>query len=265
MIKFIFKTILTLFVLLILGLIGAYFYAGEIVKHAVETYVPQVTKTSAKLEGMDLSLMKGEILLTGLEIGNPAGFKAPDVFSVKKIYVNFDPKSVLTDKIIINKILIDGTHVSAEATYKEGTITSNLTTLQKNVEEFTGSSTPENKEPAKQQEAKKASGSSKSVVIKDLAINNSSLTLGFMNQTAEIPLPNINQKNIGEKGKKQSLQESVAYIFSLISVESIKATVAGVQDLLKKGAEEALKGATGIVDEATKTSEGLVNAVKNIF
>ena len=267
MIKFIFKTILTILFLLVLGLVGAYFYAGEIVKKAVETYVPQITKTSAKLEGMDLSLMKGEISLNGLEISNPQGFKSPDVFSVKKVYVRIDPKSVLTDKIIIEQILIDGTHVSAEATYKDGEVTSNITKIQKNVEEYLGSSQSADAKATeeKKEEPKTSSSSSKRVVIKDLQINNTSLTLGLMDQTAEIPLPNIEQKNIGEKGKKQTIRETVAYIFNLISLESIKASVAGAQDLLKKTAENALQGAANVVDEAKKNSEGLINAVKNIF
>lgn len=266
MIKFIFKTILTILFLLVLGLVGAYFYAGEIAKKAVETYVPQITKTSAKLEGMDLSFMKGEISLNGLEISNPQGFKSPDVFSVKKIYVRIDPKSVLTDKIVIEQILVDGTHVSAEATYKDGEITSNITKIQKNVEEYLGASQTTDAQPVEtKKEVTKTSSSSKRVVIKDLQINNTSLTLGLMDQTAEIGLPNIEQKNIGEKGKKQTIKETVAYIFNLISLESIKASVAGAQDLLKKTAENALQGVTDVVDEAKKNPEGLINAVKNIF
>ena len=87
MIKFILKTILILLLLIIIALIGVYFYAGEIVKKAVETYVPQVTQTSAELKGMDLSLFKGEVSLNGLTIGNVKGYQSPDVFSVKKIFL----------------------------------------------------------------------------------------------------------------------------------------------------------------------------------
>ena len=268
MLKFLFKTILILLLLILFALVGAYFYAGEIVKKAVETYVPQITGTSAKLEGMDLSLFKGEVSLSGLTIGNVKGYNSPDVFSVKKIYVKFDPKSVLKDKIIINQVLIDGTHVSAEATYKAGKVTSNLTTLKNNVDNFMKKSTSSastSKSIEKEKKASTQSASSKAVVIKDLQINNSSLTVGLLSQSMDIPLPNIQQKNIGEKGKKTTLKETVVMIFDMISIESIKATAKGVQDLLKKSAEEAVRGAKGLVEDAKKNTEGLVNAVKDIF
>jgi len=268
MIKFILKTILILLLLIIIALIGVYFYAGEIVKKAVETYVPQVTQTSAELKGMDLSLFKGEVSLNGLTIGNVKGYQSPDVFSVKKIYVKFDPKSVLTEKIVINQILIDGTHVSAEATYKDGQITSNLTTLKNNVDTFIKKSSNQSTAPKKEvkkESTVKSSSPSKTVVIKDLQINNSNVTVGLLNQAMDIPLPNIQQKNIGEEGQKTTLKDVAVMVFDMISVESIKATAKGVQELLKKSAEEALSGAKGLVDDAKESSKNLIDKVKGIF
>lgn len=268
MLKFLFKTILILLLLIIAALVGAYFYAGEIVKKAVETYVPQVTGTAAKLDGMNLSLFKGEISLSGLTISNVKGYNSPDVFSVKKIYVQIDPKTVLEDKIVINKILIDGTHVSAEATYKDGAITSNLTTIKNNVDQFmkkSATTEPSQKVEVKKETSKESTSSSKAVVIKDLQINNSSLTVGLLSQSMDVPLPNIQQKNIGEKGQKKTLKDTVVMIFEMISVESIKAIAKSAQELLKKSASEALKGAGAIVEDAKKNSEGLINAVKGIF
>ena len=267
MIKFLFKMILILVLLVVATIIGAYFYAGEIVKKAVETYVPQVTGTSAKLDGMDLSLFKGEVSLNGLTIGNVKGYNSPDVFSVKKIYVKFDPKTVLEDKIIINQILIDGTHVSAEATYKDGNVTSNLTTIKNNVDKFMKQSSTKattQKAEVKKEEKPAKSTSSKAVVIKDLQINNSSITVGLLSQSMDVPLPNIQQKNIGEKGKKTTLKDIIVMVFDMISVESIKATGKSAQELLKKSAEEALKGATSIVNDAKKNTEGLIKSVKDI-
>lgn len=266
MIKFLLKTFMWLFIILILLLTGVYFYAGEIVKKAVETYVPKVTQTSAKLEGMDLSLAKGEVSLNGLSIGNPKGYKSPEVFSVKQVKVVFRPTTLLHDKIIIDQVLIDGTHVSAEASYKDGQVTSNLTTLKSNVDAFLNSDKKENAQQKTEKEvATPSKTNTKTVVIKDLQVNNSSLTLGFLEQTTEIQLQNIQQKNIGEKDKKQTIKDVVVYIFDLISVESIKAASKGVEDLLKQSAQQAIDGANKIIDEAKKTSDGLINAVKGIF
>ena len=266
MIKFFLKTLMWLFIVLILLVTGIYFYAGEIVKKAVEVYVPKITQTSAKLDGMDLSLAKGEVSLNGLSIGNPKGYKTPEVFSVKKVKVVFRPTTLLHDKIIIDQVLIDGTHVSAEASYKDGQITSNLTTIKSNVDAFLNSDKKENKVQKEEKEgASPTQTNTKTVVIKDLQVNNSSLTLGFLEQTTEIQLPNIQQKNIGEKDKKQTIKDAVVYIFDLISVESIKAVGKGVEDLLKQSAQQAIDGANKIIDEAKKSSDGLINAVKGLF
>lgn len=266
MLKFLFKTLIAIILILILALVGVYFYAGEIVKTAVEKYVPQVTQTSAKLDGMTLSLTKGEVSLNGLSIGNPKGYKSPDVFSVKQVKVSFRPTTLLHDKIIIDQILIDGTHVSAEASYKDGKVVSNLTTIKNNVDSFLKSTGSNEAESTKTSEpAKPESASSKTVVIKDLQVNNSSLTLGFLEQTVEIALPDIQQSNIGEKGKKQTLKDVVVYIFDLISVESIKAAGKGVEDLLKQSAQKAIDGANQIIDDAKKSTDGLIDAVKGMF
>lgn len=267
MFKFLFKTLMVIILVLILALVGVYFYAGEIVKKAVETYVPQITQTSAKLDGMDLSLSKGEFSLNGLSVGNPKGYKSPDVFSVKKVKVSFRPTTLLHDKIIIDQILIDGTHVSAEATYKDGQVVSNLTTIKNNVDSFLkgGSSTTETTEKKVETKDESAPSKTKTVVIKDLQVNNSSLTLGFLEQTVEIALPNIQQSNIGEKGKKQTIKDVVVYIFDLISIESIKAAGKGVEDLLKQSAQKALDGANQVIDNVKNAPEGIMNAVKGMF
>ena len=55
------------------------------------------------------------------------------------------------------------------------------------------------------------------------------------------------------------------YIFDLISLESIKAAGKGVEDLLKQSAQTAIDGVNKVVDDAKKSSEGLINAVKGIF
>ncbi|MBQ3035088.1 MAG: AsmA family protein [Alphaproteobacteria bacterium] len=264
MIKFILKTLMVLVFILIAAVIGVYFYAGEIVKKAVETYVPQITQTSAKLEGMDLSLAKGEVSLNGLSIGNPKGYKSPDVFSVNSVKVLFRPTTLLHDKIIIDQILIDGTHVSAEATYKDGQILSNLTTIKGNVDSFLKNSSKE-KEPTKKEEPTVQTKSKKTVVVKDLQVNNSSLTLGFLEQTVEVPLPDIKQQNIGEKGKKQTIQDIIVYVFDLISVESIKAVAKGTEDLIKQSAQKTIEGVNKLVDDAKKSSEGLIDSVKGLF
>lgn len=269
LISFILKLILILLVLLLIAVGVAYYYAGHIVKTAVEEFVPEITKTSVKLNDVDISLLKGRVALNGLSIGNPDGYGAKEAFGLKNIVVTFDPKTITENKIVINQILIEGTHVSAEATYQNGKISSNLTDLQNNVNAYLAKSSS----PAEtKKETTPSSTSSKQVVIRDLQINDSSLTVGIMKQTIDIPLPNIQQKNIGEQKKKMTWKDTIAYIFNLITTESVKNTVTATQKALKDGAlklldsaenaKNALKEQAGnVLDSANSLKDG----VKGLF
>lgn len=282
MIKKLFKWLFILILVLCLAVVGIYMYAGEIVKFSVEKFLPEVTQTNVQLNRVELSLLKGHVGIYGLNIANPQGYGSDDAFSLKQISVSFDPKSVLTDKIIINQILIDGTHVSAEATYQNGKITSNLTQIQQNVESYlnkfnasSGQKTAESK-PQPQTEST-TQGAGKQVVIRDLQINNSELTVGVMKQVVSTALPDIRKKNIGEQGQKFSWKDAVAYIFNLISAESVKGTVNAVQEALRQGAlqivgtakdtlnavkESAKESADNVVKDVTGNA---VDAVKGLF
>lgn len=271
--SFILKLILILIVLLLIAVGVAYYYAGHIVKTAVEEFVPEITKTSVKLNDVDISLFKGRVALNGLSIGNPAGYGSKEAFGLKNIVITFDPKTITENKIVINQILIEGTHVSAEATYQNGQISSNLTDLQNNVNAYLAkSSSPAEPKKETKKETTSSNTSSKQIVIRDLQINDSSLTVGVMKQTIDIPLPNIQQKNIGEQKKKMTWKDTIAYIFNLITTESVKNTVTATQKALKDGAlklldsaenaKNALKEQAGnVLDSANSLKDG----VKGLF
>ena len=267
MIKFLFKLILLVVVLVLIAAGGVYYYAGTIIKTAVEKYAPQVTQTAVKLDSIDLSLLQGKISLNGLSVANPKEYGAEKAFGLGGISVSFDPKSLLSDKIIINQIIIDKTAVDVEATYKDGKIISNLTDIQKNVESFIAKNTSDTPKKAEQKPAETSteSASSKQVVIRDLQINNSELTVGVLKKTLTLPLPDIHQKNIGEKGKQMSWQDSVAYVFNLISTEAVKETATAVQKAVQEAALETVNITGATVDGVKESADGILNNVKGLF
>ncbi len=266
MLKTLLRVIFVLLILIVAGLGSVYFYAGNIVKKAVETFVPQVTQTSASLNKMDVSLFKGEISIDGLALGNPSGFKEPTAFAVQNIFVKFQPETLFQDKIIINKIHINGTHVTAEANVTDGQITSNLTDIQKNVNTFINKNKTTQNAPTSEKKAEPVPNEhSKQVVIRDLQINDSKLTLGALSQTLNITLPNIQKQNIGDQSAQITWKEAIVYIVNLVSSESIKATVSNVQDIVQKQAEALAAEAVAKAAEANEAASGLIEKVKEIF
>ena len=268
-IRFILKTVLWLILLLVIALVAIYYYLGTLVREAVNRYVPPITGTTASVEHVDLSLLQGNIEIRGLKIGNPKGFSSNNIFALGSVKVKFDPKSVLTDKITINSVLISKTKVSAELKNLYS-LDSNISTLQKNVEKYIGTSSKTSS--TKPDQKQKTNSAGKKVVIKDLKIQNSELSLGVSGQTITLPLPNIHKTGIGEDKKNKSLAEIFADILDLLSIESLKSIPGAATDLAKKVAGGAKDLVSGGVDAVTKgasavtdTAKGAVSSIKGLF
>ena len=259
--KRIFKFIMWLIILLIALVIGIYLSLGFIVKKAVSTAVPPITGTPASVENVDISLFKGHIGIEGLKVGNPRGFAEKNIFELGSVMVDFDLKSILTDKIIIKQIAIKKTKVDAEIN-KSGDI--NLTQLQNNVNNYLGTGSSEPKAEAKKETSSSAQ-SGKKVIIKKLTIDDSTLTLGALCQTIDISLPDIHKTNIGEDKKKQySVKETIALILSYFTTDSLKAVVNSGSELAKAGLANAKAALNSGIDAAKQAGQNITDGVKNI-
>jgi len=127
---------------------GVFLFSGDIIKTAVEEMGPKLTKSEVKLAKVDLSLTSGEASLSGLKIGNPAGFKTSHAFQLDNISVKIDTGTITSDTIVINEILINAPDVIAEfnkfsfnplkasESVKESLKTSNFIAIQNNVDAF---------------------------------------------------------------------------------------------------------------------------------
>ena len=246
------KFLLWLFAIMIVLIVVAYLTAGIWLKTAVSTIVPRITKTSASLGEADISLFTGKISLKEFKIGNPAGFQKPNAFELGEIFVKFEPKSLLTSKIIINEIKIDGTKIDAEIAQFD---TMNLVILNDNVREFLGNSTAQKPIDAENKEVKKEAAS-KAVIVKDLKITNSSLDFALMSKTLNIKLPDIHEQNIGEK-KKETLPELVAEIFSKLTENSL--------DVISKSTQESINQLMDSLSGRSKETAGLIKNLKGLF
>ncbi len=241
-----------LFIVVVLVVI-LYLCAGKIIQHFAPDFISKVTQTETTLGDLDVSLLSGRIVLNNLAIGNPAGFKDKNAFQLGSIVVNFDPRSVFSDKIVIKNVDVNGVAVSTELNAQGKT---NVTELLNNVNKFVGEDqqnqvqkAPANQEPAVKQE----SDNSKSVVIRDLIIKDSSVRAGIAGQMMDVPLPEIHQQNIGEQ-KDQSLGEIIVGILNVINAESTKAVVKATQEALEKN-----------IQAGKDTAKGLVDTLKDLF
>lgn len=241
-----------LVVLFIIAVVVVTSNLDKMIKVGVETVGPEITGTSIKLESVDLSLLSGEGRLKGLVVGNPPGFQTERAFKLGDAKVKVDLKSALTDKLIIEEILIDG----PEITYEAGASGNNLNKIQENVAAFAkkaGASVgAEPKAEKKEPDQKKVQINH--FIMKNAQVN-ASATM-FKGKALTVSLPDIHLKDIGKESEGTTMGKASAEVFAAIN-KSVMQAVTGSGKFLEKGAEAVGEAAKGLGGNAGKAVEGL--------
>ena len=253
--KALFKIFAGLVVIVLVVLVVVVLNLDKGIKAAVETLGPELTQSSVTLNDVDLSLTSGEGSLKGLVVGNPAGFKTPNAFSLGEIFIAIDPESVTTDTIVIKSIRI----VAPEITYESAKGGTNLDQLQKNVEQALGASDGASSD-ASEGATDESSATTKKLIIKDLNITDGKISYSnplLGDKPISLPLPAIKLTGIGERSGGASAGEVVKQILEAINKNAAGAVTnsGALKDLGNK-----IKGqATEKVQEKLKGLKGLLN------
>ncbi|MBL6838683.1 MAG: hypothetical protein ISQ75_06365 [Puniceicoccaceae bacterium] len=250
-----FKKPLIGFALLTVIIVAVIYFAGSSVlnkgiKSGVETYGPRVTQTPVTLEDVQLSILSGSGMLKGLHVGNPEGYKSENIFALGQIDLKVNTRSVFSDKIIIDHIIIKRPAIS----YEKKLTTSNLKKLLENIEQFTGPSSEPEAETAEEEKA----GTKKQVIIKKLLIEDGTIYVGALGIGQTVPLPRIEMENIGEDGNEMTMPEVIDLVLSKV-LQSIGPAIASAGelggaavDVLKTQGLDKVGQATDLVGEGIK-------------
>ena len=241
--KTLFKIFAGLAVLLIIVLVIGVLNLDKGIKAVVETVGPDLTQSSVTLDDVDLSLTSGEGSLKGLVVGNPAGFKTPNAFSLGEISLALDPESMTTDTIVIKSLQI----IAPAITYESAKGGTNLDKLQQNVEKALGSG---GSDSGQADAAEGEAAPEKKLIIKDLKITNGKISytnalLG--DKPIGLDLPTIHLTGIGESSGGASSAEVVKQILQAINKNAAGAVtnsgaLKDVGNQLKEKAKEKLGG-----------------------
>ncbi|MEY4386237.1 MAG: hypothetical protein RLY20_1520, partial [Verrucomicrobiota bacterium] len=128
--KWIVRIAIVVVVLLVVAVVAAGLFLDSGIKKGVETFGPELTKVSIKLDSVKLSILSGSGSVKGLEVGNPTGYKAPIAIKLDNASLAISPGSLLSDKIVVKSIRIDGPVINVEGTPTKN----NLTKILENVE-----------------------------------------------------------------------------------------------------------------------------------
>lgn len=189
-------------------------------------------------------------MLKGLNVGNPEGYKSENIFALGQIDLKVNTRSVFSDKIIIDHIIIKRPAIS----YEKKLTTSNLKKLLENIEQFTGPSSEPEAETAEEEKA----GTKKQVIIKKLLIEDGTIYVGALGIGQTAPLPRIEMENIGEDGNEMTMPEVIDLVLSKV-LQSIGPAIASAGelggaavDVLKTQGLDKVGQATDIVGEGIK-------------
>ena len=252
------SVIAILLIVVALTMIGV--YLNSMIKAGVEAVGPKITGTTVKLNAVDLSPFSGQARLKGLVVGNPPGFHTENSFKLADAKVKVDLKTALSNKLVIEEILIDG----PEITYEGGPSDSNIGKIQQNIATFGKSVAPidaaESKSPKKDPTQKK-------VQINDFILKNGMVTMSatmLKGQALTIPLPDIHLRDIGKESGGVTVQKAAAEVFAALN-KSVVQAVASSGKLLEKGIGAAGEAAKGLGSEAGKTGSKAVEGIKGLF
>lgn len=238
--KWIVRILIALLILIVVLIVGANFFLGSIVKTAAEKAGPMVMGVPIKLEQAKFQLFRGAITLRGFVLGNPEGFKTEQAIGVGEVTVELDPKSLLTDTIVIKRIYVD----APDITYELGLGKSNIGRILEQASGPEKAESEEKKEPAAEEKA------GTKVVIEDFLIENGHIRISTtlaMGAAAPIPLPTIHLTDIGKESEGASPIEVIRQVLGAI-VGSVTKVVTGAAGLVGDGAQAVGEGAVKAVD-----------------
>jgi hypothetical protein len=203
------KALLIIVILIIAAVGGGVYYVltnlDSLVKQAIEKYGSQATHTAVRVQGVNIKIKQASAAISGLTVANPAGFSAPNAFSLGKIAVSINASALSQKKIVLDDVQINAPEVFYEVNAdKQG----NLNILKDNL-------AGKGKATATDKSAAKAEGPQPIITIKKFEFAGAALTAKVVplnNKEYKLSLPAFQLTNLSgtpEQISKQVLNQLI--------------------------------------------------------
>lgn len=266
-------------VLVVGGLIYVYANLDDIVKTTIEKAGTRVTLADVTVSGVSIEPTQNTAAIDGLVVGNPDGFDTDYAFSLGNISVRLDGSTLTSDTIRIIEVVVD----SPSVIYELGNGSSNIATIQRNVEAFVQRvSGPTGAGGADQKPADDVAGSEGSgtkIIIDNVYVRNGDVGISagvLQGKKLSASLPEIHLTDVGKDEGGATPAEVAGEILTAINASVFKAVSSLNVDGLLQGVGDLGKGVVGAVGAVggaasgggTKLKDGadaLGGAVKGLF
>lgn len=210
----------TLVIILVIALTVIYFALNSIVAQGIRTFGTQATGTKVEVQSVNISPFGGSLEIKGLSVANPKDYESGNALVLNRFFVNMNLKSIFSDKIIINEVLIEGMAINLEPSVTSG---SNLQEINNNISAYTSAEKTQQKEPSQKP--------GKKVVIKHLLIQNGTITISssLLKNNIKVPMAKIQMRDIGENDK-ESAGDVLQTVFNQM-LSGISSAASGAQGI----------------------------------
>lgn len=211
----------------VIVLIVAGFFLGDVVKAGMNTIGPKVTQTAFSVDAVHVMPLAGSVSLNNFVIGNPEGYQGTNAISVGKTAVSVAPFSVLSDKIVVKSIEVRSPEIDFEGNPLGA---NNLKKIMDNVTAFTGATEtkPDTNAPAKP---------AKKLQVDDFLITGAKVHFNG----ATLPLPDIHLTNLGQGPEGITPAALIKEVLSQVTTATVKAVASSAGDAGKAIGGEASK------------------------
>ena len=222
-------------------------FGGPLITLAVNHIGPHVLGVPVTLQGASFAPLKGDLTLTGLHVGNPAGYKTAGLFELSLLQVDLDMASLFKKVMVIREIRIE----APEITYERSLQNSNIGQLLDQLSSKESAAAPKKKEGGKKVVIRK-------VTISGARVHASITALG--GNAMLLPLPPISLANIGGTGEEA---KGVTGLEALRNI--IGAVFTAVTDVVTGAGKLAVDGVKAVGGVATDSVKAIGTGAGKAF
>jgi hypothetical protein len=255
--KFILRLVVALVVIVIIAAVAMALSLNWVIKKGVQTVGGKVTKVDVKLNSVNLSLLSGAGEFKGLIVGNPPGFGAPWAINVGTLSLAIEPRSLLSDKIIVRSVKVQ----APEITFETDLRANNLSKILANVQGAPGGEHQAPAQPSAAAQPQEAKAPKKFQVddflIKDAKVHVSVTALG--GRSATVTIPEIHLQDLGKGPDGITAAELTQRILEAIERDAAQASSGTISNLGNQAlsmAREMANGGTNSLQNVTKSLGG---------
>ncbi len=263
--KIIIRMIIALVVVLVLAVLAVSLFLDKAIKSGIETFGPRLTKVDVNLQSVSLSLFSGSGSIKDLVVGNPQGFKSPSAIKIGIASLSLEPRSLLSDKIVVKSVNIQGPEITFETDLRNN----NLKKILANVQEATGGGAQAPAKPREPVQPTQPSQPKEAKPAKKLEVDDFVITGGKVHvavtalggQSATIPLADIHLQGLGAGPEGITPAELAKKVLEAIEQGATQAAAGTVADI-GKGAVYLSKG---VGNPGSNAVESVTKGIGNLF